>query len=88
MAYPGFEKKGAQGARGLAPKIFLANLGDFLKNLAQKGVGVRRLRSPSGSAPCTYNCIFSHHVVNIVKTRVEGHARSEMVENSETSHWW
>ena len=33
--------EGAQGVRGLVPKIFLANLGDFLKNLAQKGVGWR-----------------------------------------------
>ena len=37
-ADPGFEKGGG------APKTFLANLGDFLKNLGQKGVGVRPLR--------------------------------------------
>ena len=30
------KKEGAQGARGLTPNIFLANLGDFLNNLAQK----------------------------------------------------
>ena len=35
------KKEGAQGVRGLAPKAFLANSGDFLNNLAQKGVGVR-----------------------------------------------
>ena len=35
------KKEGAQVAQGLAPNIFLANLGDFLNNLAQKGVGVR-----------------------------------------------
>ena len=45
-----FKKEGAQWLLGLAPKTFLANLGDFLKNLGQKGVGVRPLRSPSGSA--------------------------------------
>ena len=45
------KKEGAQGVRGLAPKIFLANLGDFSKNLAQKGMGVRPLRPPSRSAP-------------------------------------
>ena len=33
-ADPGYDKGGAQGIRGL-------NFGDFLKNLAQKGVGVR-----------------------------------------------
>ena len=41
----GFKKEGAQWLRGLAPNTFLANLGDFLKNLGQKGV------PPSGSAP-------------------------------------
>ena len=40
------KKEGAQWLRGLAPKTFLANLGDFLKNLGQKGVGVRPLRPP------------------------------------------
>ena len=34
------KKKGAQGDRGNVPKTFLANLGDFLKSFAQKGVGV------------------------------------------------
>ena len=38
------KKEGAQGVRGLTLKNFLANLGDFLKNLAQKGVGVRLLQ--------------------------------------------
>ena len=42
-AVPGFEKGGD------ATGFFLANLGDFLKQLAQKGVGVR-LPTP-GSAP-------------------------------------
>ena len=45
------KKEGAQGVWGLNPKIFLAHFGDFLKKLAQKGVGVRPLRPPSGSAP-------------------------------------
>ena len=40
-ADPGFEKGGGAGVQGLAPKIVLANLMDFLKNLAQKGVGMR-----------------------------------------------
>ena len=35
-----------EGVQGLAHKSFLANLGDFLKNLALKGVGVRPLRPP------------------------------------------
>ena len=35
------KKEGAQWLRGLAPNTFLANLGDFLKNFGQKGVGVR-----------------------------------------------
>ena len=40
------EKEGAQGVRGLAPQYLLANLGDFLKNLAQKAVGKCPLRPP------------------------------------------
>ena len=72
MAYPGFKKEGGAGGSGALPQAFLANLGDFLKNLSLKGVGVRPLRSPSGSAPGTDNCIFSHRVVNIVKTRAKG----------------
>ena len=47
-ADPGFEKGGICG------KIFwhiLVNLGGFLMKLAQKGVGVHPLHSPSGSAP-------------------------------------
>ena len=44
------KKEGAQGVRGLAPKIFLANFGDFSKYLAQKELGVRP-PPPSGSAP-------------------------------------
>ena len=40
------KKEGAQGVRGLTPKIFLANLRDFAKILAQKGVGMRPLRPP------------------------------------------
>ena len=43
-ADPGFEKGGGARGREPAPKIFLANLGDFLKNFAQKGMGVRPLR--------------------------------------------
>ena len=35
------KKEWEHGVMGLAPDIFLANLGDFLKKLAQKGVGVR-----------------------------------------------
>ena len=34
------KKEGAQGVRGLA-HMFLANLGDFLKKMAQKWAGVR-----------------------------------------------
>ena len=34
-----------------SPQGFLANLGDFLKNLTQKGVGVRPCAPSSGSAP-------------------------------------
>ena len=45
-ADPGFETGGAQGILELAPEIFLDNLGDFLKKLAQKGVDVRPLRPP------------------------------------------
>ena len=33
------KKEGVQWVRGLAPKIFLANLGDFLKKIGAKGVG-------------------------------------------------
>ena len=47
-ADPEFEKEEAQRVLGLAPKNFFANLEDFLKNLAQKGVGVPPC---SGSAP-------------------------------------
>ena len=43
-ADPGFEKGGGL----LAPKIFWANVKDFLKDLAQKGVG---MHPPSVSAP-------------------------------------
>ena len=50
-ADPAFEKgEGAEGS-GHAPGIFFANLGAFLKKLAQKGVGVRPLRPLSVSAP-------------------------------------
>ena len=42
-----------KGIRGVAPRFFFANLGDFKNNLAQKGVGVRPL-PPSGSAPAVY----------------------------------
>ena len=41
------KQEGAQGVRGLAPKIFLANLGDFSKYLAQKKVG----RAPPCAPP-------------------------------------
>ena len=45
-------------ASGAKPsKTFLANLGDFLKNSGQKGVGVRPLRPASGSAPDPYNLL-------------------------------
>ena len=36
-----WKKEGGAGVQGLVPKIFSANSGDFLKNLAQKKVGVR-----------------------------------------------
>ena len=39
VADPGFDKEGG------APKIFLDNLGDFLKNFAQKVVGVHTVTS-------------------------------------------
>ena len=38
-ADPGFSKGGGAAGSG-APNIFLANIRDFLKNLAHKGVGV------------------------------------------------
>ena len=47
-ADPGFEKGG--GAWGSRARL----QGDFLKNLAQKGVGVHPLRPPSGSVPTPY----------------------------------
>ena len=50
-ADPGFEKEGAQRIRGLVPKFFLANLGDFLKNLAQKRVGVSWREPPAPPPP-------------------------------------
>ena len=40
------KKEGAQGVRWFAPKIILANLGDLLNNLVQKGMGVRPLSPP------------------------------------------
>ena len=40
------KKEGAQWLQGVTPSTFSASLGDFLKNLGQKGVGVR---PPSGS---------------------------------------
>ena len=43
---PGFEKGGGAGESGACPKIYLANLGNFLKNLTQKGVGVRPPLNP------------------------------------------
>ena len=51
------KKEGARWLRRLAPRIFLANFGDFLKNLGQKGVYVRPLCLPSGSAPGLINCL-------------------------------
>ena len=35
------KKEGVQWLRRLAPKTFLANLGDFVQNVGQKGVSVR-----------------------------------------------
>ena len=40
-----WKRRGRSGFGG-SVLIFLANLGDFLKNLGQKGVGVRPLRPP------------------------------------------
>ena len=45
-ADPGFEKGGGAGGSGARSHDFLANLGDFLKKLAQIGVDVRPLRPP------------------------------------------
>ena len=42
------KKEGAQEVRGLD---FFSQLGDFLNNFAQKGLGVRPCALPSGSAP-------------------------------------
>ena len=43
-ADPGFEKGGGAGGLEASFRHNEANLGDFLKNLAQKRVGVRPLR--------------------------------------------
>ena len=48
-----WKKEGAQGVRGLAPKIFLANLGDFSKYLAQKELGVRPPAPPLWFCACS-----------------------------------
>ena len=45
------KKEGAQVAWGQVFRQIYANLGDFLKNFAQKLVGVHPLRPPSESAP-------------------------------------
>ena len=58
------KKEGVHGIRGLAPKIFLANLGDFLKNLAQKGVGVRPLRVPLWIRACNLSTTLAQHYSN------------------------
>ena len=51
-ADPGFEKGGGAEGLGRDFRNIYANLGDFLKKLALKGVGVHPLRPPpSGSAP-------------------------------------
>ena len=50
------KKEGAQGVRGLAHNIFLSNLGDFLKNSAQKWVGVRPLLLMCGILCNRDNC--------------------------------
>ena len=52
------KKEGARGVRGLVPKILLANLGDFLKNLSRKGEGVR---PPYGSTPVA-GCIHASFI--------------------------
>ena len=49
------EKEGAQGVWRLAPMILLAHFGDFLKNLAQKRVGVR-LPAPPLDQPLLTQC--------------------------------
>ena len=75
---PGFKKGGAHGVRGLALKICLVNLGDFLNNLEQIEVGVRPAPS-SGSAPgCLsipyyfegFDCELERFVVSWKATRI------------------
>ena len=51
------KKEGAQWLRGLASNTFLANLGDFLRNFGQRGVGVRPLRTPLWIRACIFNLI-------------------------------
>ena len=70
------KKEGAQWLRGLAPKTFLANLEDFLKNLGQKGVGLRPLGPPSGSVPVScilgnFLCILSASHLHPLHLRVQ-----------------
>ena len=50
-ADPGFEKGGGAGVSEASFRHIWANLENFLKNLAQKRVGVRPLPPHSGFAP-------------------------------------
>ena len=48
----------------MSKNIFFANLGDFLTNLAQKGLSVRPLRPPPfGSAPENYSLDYSFNLM-------------------------
>ena len=79
------KKEGAQGVRGLATKIFLANLGDFSKYLAQKELGVR---PPSGSAPAPGHSSLTliNNRNSNVSTRVFHNKRNDD-RNTSTSVW-
>ena len=77
------KKEGAQGVREFAPNIFLTNLGDFLKNLAQKRVGVRLLLPLSGSAPVMVRCevvqsAFRNHTFIVVILSLDDDTESKI----------
>ena len=65
-ADPGFEKGGGTVALGARSQDVFGLLGDFSKNLGQKGVGVCHPAPPSGSAPDMSISTYTHLYIKLL----------------------